>query len=293
MSEDDAAIDDERLFGNSLSSMPLVFNLFGALALDLELATTVFRRLLPQFVHSVDQIIFEHSPGRRSERYLADRTAWDLAVRVTTTDGESATVFIETKYSESMEGPAARMRDRYNEASRQVRLYRDPDSTVLRSAPIEQLWREHMLAQLAVDNVITSRAVFMMIAPRLNRRVQAACRVYQAELIASDPNEPDRVGFTSLALETVIEAIAAAGASDHAHALWGRYCDFDRVYRLAMQELANEAMASTATQPTTGVQNTGKPALPPARRQTSARRQVRSGLPAQARTSRSSKQAVR
>ncbi len=178
MREEDAAIDEERLFGNALSSMPLCFNLFAPLALDLSLATAVFRRLLPDFVHTVEQIIFEHSPGRREDRFLADRTAFDLAVRVITPSGEPATVFVEVKYSESMEGPAARMRERYDEASYQARLYREPDGAILRSLAIEQLWREHMLAQLSVDHGVTPRAVFMGIGPRLNRRVQAAFRVY-------------------------------------------------------------------------------------------------------------------
>ncbi|MFX8585794.1 hypothetical protein ABTM35_20090, partial [Acinetobacter baumannii] len=51
--EEDAAIDPERLFGNALSSMPLAFSLFGPLALNTKLATTVFRNLLPDFVQSV------------------------------------------------------------------------------------------------------------------------------------------------------------------------------------------------------------------------------------------------
>jgi hypothetical protein len=246
--EEDAAIDPERLFGNALSSMPLAFSLFGPLALNTKLATAAFRSLLPDFVHSVQRIIFEHSPGRRNSRFLADRTAFDLAVHVTTPDGQPATIFIEVKFSESMEGPAARMRDRYNEASRQVRLYRDPDSAILRSLAVGQLWREGMLAQLAVDNGVTPRALFMAIGPRLNRRVQAAFGVYEAELLDADQREPDRVAFAPLTLEAVIEAIAAAGASDLAQALWGRYCDLDEVYRLSMQEFAgsDEARSSTA-----------------------------------------------
>lgn len=290
--EDDAAIDPERLFGNALSSMPLCFSLFGPMALDLTLATSVFRELLPGFVHKVEQIIFEHSPGRRNDRFLSDRTAFDLAVRVITPDGEPASIFIEVKFSESMEGPAARMRDRYNEASRQVRLYRDPDSAILRSLAIEQLWREHMLAQLAVDNGVTPRAVFMAIGPRLNRRVQAAFRVYEAELIAAD--QPDRVAFAPLTLEAVIEAIAVAGASDLAQALWGRYCDFDRVYRLSMQELAGDGTTSSAPRSRANARNTRTPALPPVRRQTSSRGRTRPPpLPAKTRTSRSNRQAVR
>ncbi|MFX8106702.1 hypothetical protein ABTK92_20750, partial [Acinetobacter baumannii] len=78
----------------------------------------------------------------------------------------------------------------------------------------------------------------MVIGPRLNRRVQAAFRVYEAELLDADQREPDRVAFAPLTLETVIEAVAAAGAPDLAQALWGRYCDLDQVYRLSMQEFA-------------------------------------------------------
>ncbi|MCW5701776.1 MAG: hypothetical protein KIT82_04260, partial [Bradyrhizobium sp.] len=95
MCEEDAAIDDERLFGNALSSMPLVFNMFAPMALDRKLATAVFRELLPGFVRSVERIQFEHSPGRRDERFLADRSAVDLAAQVITPSGQPGTVFIE------------------------------------------------------------------------------------------------------------------------------------------------------------------------------------------------------
>ena len=272
MCEEDAAIDDERLFGNALSSMPLVFNMFGPMALDLKLATAIFRELLPGFVRSVERIQFEHSPGRRDKRFLADRSAVDIAVQVITPTGEPGTIFIEVKYSESMEGPAARMRDRYDEASRQVRLYDNPDSLILRSPPIEQIWREHMLSQLAVDNGITPRAIFLAIGPKLNRRVQGVFRAYQGELIDPDRQDTDRVPFIPLTLETVIESIATAGAADHARVLWDRYCDFDRVYRLSLQQLTGDASPTPAQKP---VQEPQVPLLPPTRRapaSTNARR---------------------
>lgn len=268
--EDDAAIDSERLFGNALSSMPLVFNLFGPLALDRKLATAVFRTLLPGFIHSVERMHFEHSPGRRNDRYLSDRTAFDLAVHVTTTDRSPAIIYIEVKFSESMEGPVARMRDRYSEASKAVRLYRDPDSAILRSLAIEQLWREHMTAQLAVDHEVTPRAIFMAIGPRLNRRVQAAFRVYAAELLDADQRESNRVAFAPLTLEAVIEAIAAARASKLAQALWARYCDLDRVYRLSMQELVGGDITKSNITSPPDVPALIKPPLPPVRRRSSS-----------------------
>lgn len=236
MREEGAAIDEERLFGNALSSMPACFNVFGPMKLDLALASAVFRKLLPDFVDQVEDFIFEHSPGRREALFLQDGTAFDLAVRVITPDGEPATVFIEVKYSESMEGPAARLRDRYDEVSRKSGLFVDADSPLLRSLALEQLWREHMLAQLTVDQGITPRAVFIAIGPRLNRRVQAAFKVYESELIDEEDRDDNRVAFKAITLEAIFEAMHEAGAKEIARDLWHRYADFERVYNLALGE---------------------------------------------------------
>ncbi|MBR1154301.1 PGN_0703 family putative restriction endonuclease [Bradyrhizobium sp. JYMT SZCCT0428] len=234
--EEGACYDEERLFGNALSSMPLAFNVFAPLAMDLTLASTVFRQLLPDFVNDVLAIRFETSPGRREERFLNDGTAFDLAIEVTTPDGESATIFTELKYSESMEGPAARYRERYDQASREVGLYIDPDASMLRSLALEQLWREHMTATLAVNEGVTPRAMFLAIGPRLNRRVQAAFRCYANELIPEGDLADDKVRFQAVTLEIVIDAIHQAGAVELAKKLWARYCDFERVFHLAMAE---------------------------------------------------------
>ncbi len=66
-----------------------------------------------------------------------------------------------------MTGPTARLRPRYDEVSRSCSLFESPDSTVLRTEAVEQLWREHMLTHLCVDQQITQRAVFMAIGPKL------------------------------------------------------------------------------------------------------------------------------
>lgn len=249
MREEGAAIDEDRLFGNALSSMPLVFNLFGPMALDLNLATAALRQLLPGFVHQVTGFIFEHSPGRRQERFLNDGTAFDVAIQIITPDGEQGTIFVEQKYSEDMTGPAARLRDRYDEASRAVGLFLDPDSQMLRSLALEQLWREHMLAQLAVDQGLIPRAMFIAIGPRLNRRVMAAFRVYENELIGADDQDANRVQFHAFTLESFIDALADAGAGDTARDLWGRYADFERVYHLSLGEYLENPSSHTVPKP--------------------------------------------
>jgi hypothetical protein len=263
MREEGSAFDEDRLFGNALSSMPLTFSMFAPLALDHKLATAAFQRLLPEFVHTVDNIIFEHSPGRREPRFLHDGTAFDVAIRVTTPEGESAAIFVEVKYSEDLSGPAARHRDRYDEASSAVRLFRDPDSPLLRSLALEQFWREHMLAQLIVDQGIVSRAVFMAIGPKLNRRVMTAFRVFQNELIEPEHQDANRVAFEPVTLEAFIDAIDAAGAKPLAQALWARYCDFERVYQLSLQEIGGAGEPSSTNElSTTESPSSNETALP-------------------------------
>lgn len=250
--EDDAAVDEDRLMTNTLTSMCLVANAFGPLALDTKLATNVFRQLLPDFVHSVERIVFEHSPGRRDERFLADRTAFDVAVHVTTPDGESAIVYVEVKYSEEPTN-VARWRGRYSEALKEVRLYKDPESAILRAPLIEQLMREHCVAQLAVDHGITPRAMFVGVGPRLNRRVDAAFRVYANELLPVSDDDPTRVRFQHLTLETFIDAIDVAGDRETAEQLWKRYCDFQRVYDAALAVIAAKVPGSETPNSTTAI----------------------------------------
>lgn len=250
--EEGAAIEEERLFGNALSSMPMTFNLFAPLAMDLDLATRVLKTLFPTFVDKVEGFLFEHSPGRREERFLNDGTAFDLAVQIITPDGEPGTIFVETKLSEDMMGPAARLRDRYDEVSRSSRLFVDPGSPQLRTLALEQLWRENMLAQLCVDQGITQRALFVGIGPRLNRRVMAAFRVFQNELIPEDDRDDNRVPFIGLTLESLVDAIETAGATELAHNLRARYLDYARIYHLCLSSAIPIEAELTPSKPVTG-----------------------------------------
>lgn len=76
-----------RIFNDLLSSQPMCFNLFGELSADLDLATTVCRALWPVAVDEVTSIEFEWSPGRWSDRYLANGSAFDVAIFHTTPSG--------------------------------------------------------------------------------------------------------------------------------------------------------------------------------------------------------------
>ncbi|CAO4191854.1 PGN_0703 family putative restriction endonuclease [Methylorubrum extorquens] len=234
--EEGAMIHYDRLHRNLLSSEPLTYNLFVPLALNLDLATSTLRQLLPTFVHQITGIRFETSPGRHNARYLADGTAFDAALSVITPDGEPATVFIEVKYSEGCTGPAATHRPRYDEASREAALHHDPDSPALRSTLLEQFWRLHLLAQLAVRHSVTPRAHLLVLYPQLNRRVRSATHRYAAELSDPTGSSPDLTGFSALTLETFVAALAQTGGGAEAAYLHHRYLDLQPVLDLVLAE---------------------------------------------------------
>ena len=245
--EDGALIETERLSSNLLSSTALVFNLLGPLALDPELATAVFRSLLPSFVHAVEGIRFETSPGRGDPRFLADHTAFDAAISVITPDGEPATVFLEVKFTEGLSGPAAGTRPRYDEVSMALGLFVDPNSPVLRTRAVEQFWRLHMLGGLAVRHGITPPALFVTIAPSLNRRVAAALALYTAELTSPVATSHDHVGFTAVTLERFVSAIGDAGDDRSAAYLNDRYLDLQPVLDIVLGDVPGQQEGSVGS----------------------------------------------
>lgn len=229
--EPGALVDLERLWGNLLSSMPLAFNLFASLKADKKLATKVFGRLTPALVKEVIHLQFEHSPGRGDLTFTGDGTAFDSFVTTRTRSGGRGFIAVEVKYSESMTEPEARLRPRYDELARSSGLYSEPEDETLRSNPLQSLWRSHMLAQSMCDAGLYDEGAFVLIAPRQNRDVERAARLYADRLEAN----PAKVQFIHIALEDVIGAIGAGGARDLAAALHARYTDFAPVHALVRQ----------------------------------------------------------
>jgi hypothetical protein len=244
--------DEERLWGNLLSSQALTVNLWAPMVLDPELATTVWRSLLPDFVGSVLRIRFEHSPGRFQENYFGDGTAFDVLLEVTTPDGEQAIVAVEIKFIEEMMATPARHRDRYDETAVECGLYADPHDPLLQRPGFEQLRREHVMTQLMVNNGLASRGMFITIVPRLNRRAVVTNTIYSSALTdasGATPHEDgrERVGFQPFTLEEIIRSLVDAGAGDYASKLWARYCDFQRVVRYVLGKITARPTGRNST----------------------------------------------
>jgi len=199
-----ALIERNRLFSNLLSSQPMAFNLFAHLQLDHTLATRVFRRMCPGRIDSVSAVEFEYSPGRSSDRYTGDRSAFDVYVRYRTPSGGRGFVGIEVKYHENLAGKTARHRARYEEVAEMMECFQQDALTQLRKQPLQQIWRDHLLAgaHRIVDEF--DDGFFAFLYPEGNDACQRGVLSYSRCL-------SDEATFTAWTLEQVVAAIRAEG----------------------------------------------------------------------------------
>lgn len=235
--EPNALIDQNRLFCNLLSSMPLAFNAFAPLRQDRDLAARVLRSIIPSLdLKVVCDILFEHSPGRQDPTLTGDRSAFDVAFIYERSDGQRGFIGVEAKYTETGNEPAPpELNPRYADLAHSSGLFKEPDHAALRVNPFQQLFREHLLTQAAVMRGDYAEAYFVLVAPRLNHLVQNSAALYACFL--TEPTE-GQVSFINVHLEQLVDAYGWAGAYDHAAALHERYLDWgkvDEVVRAAVQ----------------------------------------------------------
>lgn len=225
--EPGALIDEERLFTNLLSSMPLCFNLFGPLKLDLDLATRFLSGLCPKLGNiTVRAILFEHAPARGNQSLTGDHTAWDAFIIYSRPSGEHGFIAVECKYSERAGDGKRDLSPRYEEIAEQSKLYRVSPPTIASDPTLQQLYREHLMAQAYVPLSQFSEGHFAIIAPALNRPVQRAIDRYHGRLA-----DGEGLPFLSWTLEEMVDRFGQVGAPDYARLLHERYCDWDRLHQ--------------------------------------------------------------
>ncbi len=223
-----ALIDEQRLWGNLLSSQPLTFNLFARCRADLKHATSLFSLLFPDFMCRVSDIAFEHSPGRGDPAFLGDGTAFDLFVSGAAVDGSPAFIAVEVKYAETMHQPLRGARQRYRELLLEQHLHARPEAPILVAETLAQFTAEHLMAALIRDRMgRKARGLFVVIAPAQNREVWDAIELYASHVRHDAP-----VAFGAITLDTVIEAIEQIEQDHLAARLRARYTDFTPIHAL-------------------------------------------------------------
>jgi len=228
--EEGAVYEEERLWGNLLSSQALCFNLFGFLKLDLKFASDYFKKLLPDIVEEVTEIRFEHSPGRGDPRFTEDQTAFDIFVLCHMKNGMRGFIAIEMKYTEAVSSGGA-YHPAYDDLSGIFPLFKDGNSPALRKGRCQQFWREHLLAESSLAELEEYEDYrFIVIHPVQNRQCAKAVSAFNEHLI-------DPLRFQAITLETCIDALH--GLEDGlAEMLYERYLDFGLIDELLEEELA-------------------------------------------------------
>jgi hypothetical protein len=143
-------LDEDRLFCDLLSSMPMCFNLFGSLHDDLEAADHAVHRWWPDAPGKVSAVRFEWSPGRRLPgEHLENRSAFDVAFELALADGRRGIVGVETKYHEHCKRervPNDDRRKRYERVTRESGIFVPEAVSAILGTDLQQVWLDHLLA---------------------------------------------------------------------------------------------------------------------------------------------------
>lgn len=213
-----------RIFEDLLSSQPMAFNLFGELQNDLGLASVVFRSLTNGRVQTVSSIDFEYSPGRGDPRYTGDRSAFDVFATYTTSNGMSGFAGIEVKYHENLIGEPATHRNRYDELARLMGCFREDHLDHLKHQPLQQIWRDHLLAGSILAANDYSDGFFVFLYPGQNGHCSEAVRQYSECL-------SDFKSFAPWTLEMVCDAIKETAQVSWVETFIARYLRFEKLDR--------------------------------------------------------------
>jgi hypothetical protein len=143
-------LDEDRLYCDLLSSMPLCFNLFGELAADLALADKAVHTWWPDTPGTVTAVGFEWSPGRSLKgEYLENRSAFDVAFILDLGNGTKGVIGVETKYHEHAVAMApttdAKM-EWYRAVADASCVFEGGAQEAIIGTELQQIWLDHLLA---------------------------------------------------------------------------------------------------------------------------------------------------
>ena len=211
-----------RIFNDLLSSQPLCFNLFAELKRDLHLATAVMTELAPGVVGSVSGIEFEWSPGKSDPRLTGDKSAFDVYVTFKSPTGQAGFIGIEVKYHENLIGKAATTTERHIEIASQMDCFKQTALDHLEQQPLQQIWRDHLLAGIHRIANHFDEGFFVFLYPERNVHCAEAIKNYTG-CLTNDQT------FASWTLESVTDVIKRHTDDEWIDSLIDRYLNFEKI----------------------------------------------------------------
>lgn len=213
-------INENRLYGDLLSSMPMCFNLFGPLHADLDRADRAVHAWWPDVPGRVCAVRFEWSPGRAIPgRFLENRSAFDVAFELELPGGKRGILGVETKYHEDCKAesiPSASRLERYELVSGRSGIFRDGAVERIVGTDLQQIWLDHLLALSLVQEPASlwSWSAFVLVHPDGNPSFARSTARYR-ELLANS---------TSFRVSTLEQLLGAkALETRHIEAFQERY----------------------------------------------------------------------
>jgi hypothetical protein len=169
-------------------------------------------------------IEFEYSPSRGTARYTSDGSAFDVFLECRTPEGKRAFAGVEVKYHEDLANKPAGSRDRYDEIAGMMGCFRPDDLAKLRRAPLQQLWRDHLLCGAMRTTDGYDDGIFVVLHPKDNKKCCDAVTAYRKAL-------SDSSSFDAWLLEDVLKFLSMNTTAEWPHLVFDRYCDFAKLIR--------------------------------------------------------------
>ena len=213
------SLDRQRLWADLLSSAAMAFNLFGDLAIDLEMADRIVHAWWPDARGTVRDVRFAHSPGRFDAAYLNSLRAFDAAFVLDLDDGTQGIVGVDIEYHERAkpETPKPENLRRYLEVAEKSGVFGTGAIDAVKGrSDLAVMWLEHLLllSMLQHASGTWTWGCYVVVHPAGNTDYADACSRYRALLVHQST-------FSSVTIEELLEADALPSRS--ARALRKRY----------------------------------------------------------------------
>jgi hypothetical protein len=189
--ESHQTLDENRLWSDLLSSMPMCFNLFGEAAANPAHLEAAVDALWPTHPGTAIELRFEWSPGRRDRTYLSNRTAFDAAVILDLDHEQLGVIGIETKYHEHIKHERApsdtKRMPRYREVTERSGVFATGWEEALAGTDLQQIWLDHLLvlAMLQHPSGRWAWGRYVLAYPAANPSVRDAAARYR-EVLTDD-----------------------------------------------------------------------------------------------------------
>ena len=185
------------LYANLLRSEHIPFNLFVPLRYNLDYARQVLNEFVDNNIQEVKEIRIEYAPPL-ADKYLKDKTSFDVYVSYLHQDGQDGALGIEVKYTEKSyplisgskeeeDIDVIKKASRYWEVSENSGLFHS-GYEILRRDKYRQIWRNHLLGESIQQIDKISHFTSITLFPKGNTHFSLVLPEYQAYL-----NDPKKV----------------------------------------------------------------------------------------------------